>query len=260
MLAVPVGSPGTLQDLPEADAVVAVEQPPDFRAVGFHYEDFSPTERRQVVVLLDRAARRVFADDRLAARIDCDVDVELTVDGVALEGHLHLPDPSAAVVVFAHGSGSSRHSPRNRLVADVLYDAGIGTFLLDLLSPSEENDRRFVFDVLLLASGLAAATTWVRGTAGGPGGTGRLLRCQHRCGRRTPGRGRPARRGVGGGVAGWQGEGFIGAYLACEPRRQTQPRPSRVLPKRMSSPEGSDQSHPLDGLHRAAIPDVVYDP
>jgi putative phosphoribosyl transferase len=65
------------------------------------------------------------------------------------------------VVVFAHGSGSSRHSPRNRLVADVLYDAGIGTFLLDLLTPAEEHDRRFVFDVDLLAQRLSAATDWV---------------------------------------------------------------------------------------------------
>ena len=162
VLAVPVGSPATLGDLPEADGVVAVEEPADFRAVGFHYDDFSPTSDDEVVVLLDRAARRVFADDRLAAPVDCDIDVEFTADGVELEGHLHLPDPSSAVVVVAHGSGSSRHSPRNRLVADVLYDAGIGTFLLDLLTPSEENDRRFVFDIELLARRLAAATTWVR--------------------------------------------------------------------------------------------------
>ena len=97
------------------------------------------------------------------SRCDCDIDVEFAAGGVGLQGHLHLPDPSAAVVVFAHGSGSSRHSPRNRLVADVLYDAGIGTFLLDLLTPTEENDRRFVFDIDLLARRLAAATTWVRG-------------------------------------------------------------------------------------------------
>jgi putative phosphoribosyl transferase len=163
VLAVPVGPPGTLHDLAEADAVVAIEQPADFRAVGFHYNDFSPTSDDEVVVLLDRAARRVLDDDLVAEPVDCDIDVEFAADGVVLQGHLHLPDPSAAVVVFAHGSGSSRHSPRNRLVADVLYDAGIGTFLLDLLSLSEENDRRVVFDVGLLARRLAAATTWVRG-------------------------------------------------------------------------------------------------
>ena len=163
VLAVPVGPPGTLHDLPEADAVVAVEQPADFRAVGFHYRDFSPTSDDEVVVLLDRAARRVLDDELVAEPVDCDIDVEFAAEDVVLQGHLHLPDPSAAVVVFAHGSGSSRHSPRNRVVADVLYDAGIGTFLLDLLSPSEENDRRVVFDVGLLAQRLVAATTWVRG-------------------------------------------------------------------------------------------------
>ncbi len=66
------------------------------------------------------------------------------------------------MVVFAHGSGSSRHSPRNRFVADVLYDAGIGTLLLDLLSPGEERDRANVFDIDLLAGRLAGATSWVR--------------------------------------------------------------------------------------------------
>ena len=145
-----------------------------------------------MVVLLDRAARRVLDDDRLAEPVDCDIDVEFAADGVALEGHLHLPDPSAAVVVFAHGSGSSRHSPRNRLVADVLYDAGIGTFLLDLLTPSEENDRRFVFDVDLLARRLVAATTWVRGRHEARDGADRLLRGQHRGRRRPAGRGRPS--------------------------------------------------------------------
>ena len=162
VLAVPVGPPATLRDLPEADAVVAVEEPADFRAVGFHYDDFSPTSDDEVVVLLDRAARRLLDEDRLAEPVDCDIDVEFAADGVVLEGHLHLPDPSSAVVVFAHGSGSSRHSPRNRLVAEVLYDAGIGTFLIDLLTPTEENDRRFVFDIDLLARRLVAATAWVR--------------------------------------------------------------------------------------------------
>ena len=161
VLAVPVGPPGTLRQVPEADAVVAVEEPVDFRAVGSHYVDFSPTSDDDVVVLLDRASRQLLGDNRQAESVDCDIDVEFGVDGVELQGHLHLPEPSPAVVVFAHGSGSSRHSPRNRLVADVLYDAGIGTFLLDLLTPAEEHDRRFVFDVDLLAQRLSAATDWV---------------------------------------------------------------------------------------------------
>jgi pimeloyl-ACP methyl ester carboxylesterase len=64
-------------------------------------------------------------------------------------------------VVFAHGSGSSRHSPRNRYVADVLQQAELGTLLLDLLTPAEERDRANVFDIELLAGRLHRAAAWV---------------------------------------------------------------------------------------------------
>jgi putative phosphoribosyl transferase len=161
LLAVPVGPPGMLRHVPEADVVVAVDEPTDFSAVGSQYVDFTPTSDDEVVVLLDRAARRVMDDNRRTELADCDTDVEIVADGVVLQGHLHLPDPLTALVVFAHGSGSSRHSPRDRLVADVLYDAGIGSLLLDLLTPAEEHDRRFVFDATLLARRLSAATDWV---------------------------------------------------------------------------------------------------
>ena len=65
------------------------------------------------------------------------------------------------MVLFAHGSGSSRNSPRNRFVADVLYQAGLGTLLLDLLTPEEELNRTNVFDMELIASRLTAATRWL---------------------------------------------------------------------------------------------------
>jgi len=82
-------------------------------------------------------------------------------------------------VVFAHGSGSSRHSPRNRHVAGVLNDAGLGTLLFDLLTPEEEADRADVFDIGLLAGRLAAVTRWLRAQPRGPR-RHRLLRRQHR--------------------------------------------------------------------------------
>jgi putative phosphoribosyl transferase len=66
------------------------------------------------------------------------------------------------VVLFAHGSGSSRHSPRNRFVASVIYRSGLGTLLLDLLTPDEERDRTRVFDINLLAGRLVAATRWLQ--------------------------------------------------------------------------------------------------
>jgi putative phosphoribosyl transferase len=79
-----------------------------------------------------------------------------------LPGSLCLPG-DRGLVVFAHGSGSSRLSPRNRSVADVLNDAGLATLLFDLLSPSEADDRANVFDAALLATRVLAATRWARG-------------------------------------------------------------------------------------------------
>jgi len=94
------------------------------------------------------------------------VELAIPVGSVLLPGQLVIPTDVSGVVVFAHGSGSSRHSPRNRLVASVLHDAGLGTLLFDLLSPVEELDRTNVFDVDLLAGRLVEATTWLRGRLG----------------------------------------------------------------------------------------------
>lgn len=78
-----------------------------------------------------------------------------------LEGLLVLPSPCRAVVIFAHGSGSSRNSPRNRHVAAALQQAGFGTLLFDLLAESEAGNRDLVFDIELLAKRLLLATKWL---------------------------------------------------------------------------------------------------
>ena len=83
-------------------------------------------------------------------------------DLVRLEGELTIPEGATGVVLFAHGSGSSRLSPRNRLVAQVLQNAGIGTLLLDLLTEEEAADRENVFDIDFLAHRLGDATKWLR--------------------------------------------------------------------------------------------------
>lgn len=81
-----------------------------------------------------------------------------------LEGILGLPDAGArGIVLFAHGSGSSRFSPRNTQVADALREAGLATLLFDLLSEGESADRANVFDIELLANRLIAATEWAQG-------------------------------------------------------------------------------------------------
>lgn len=94
-------------------------------------------------------------------------------DGVVLDGTLEMPVHATGVVLFAHGSGSSRHSPRNVQVAQVLHAAGVGTLLFDLLSETEgsadDYNRELRSDIPLLARRLRAATAWLRGQAGMPG-------------------------------------------------------------------------------------------
>jgi len=80
----------------------------------------------------------------------------------ALQGLLGVPPRAVGLVVFAHGSGSGRLSPRNQHVASALREAGIATLLLDLLTPDEEGDRAKVFDIALLAERLGQATEWAR--------------------------------------------------------------------------------------------------
>jgi len=91
----------------------------------------------------------------MTTRRDRAIGIELPAG--RLEGDLVVPPGAGGLVVFAHGSGSSRHSPRNRLVAGALQDAGFATLLLDLLTPAEAADRDAVFDIGLLATRLDAA-------------------------------------------------------------------------------------------------------
>jgi dienelactone hydrolase len=91
--------------------------------------------------------------------------VQLAVDGVVLHADLTLPDGATGLVAFAHGSGSGRFSPRNREVAGVLHAAGLGTLLLDLLTPEEEavdlETRRVRFDIPLLGHRMIGAVDWL---------------------------------------------------------------------------------------------------
>jgi len=88
---------------------------------------------------------------------------EVTIPPVGLSGSLHIPRAAHAVVVFAHGSGSSRLSPRNRAVAQALNGHGFATLLFDLLTEDEEADRANVFDIPLLAARLIDVMRWLDG-------------------------------------------------------------------------------------------------
>ena len=150
----------------EADECIALDTPEPFWAVGQFYSDFSQTSDDEVVECLTRAAEGTLEAASTAAVEDDppprDEEVEISAGSVRLAGHLAVPDPAMGLVVFAHGSGSSRHSPRNRYVAAALNEAGLGTLLFDLLTTTEEHDRANVFDVGLLAGRLVEATRWLR--------------------------------------------------------------------------------------------------
>ena len=88
--------------------------------------------------------------------------VRIPADNVTLAGELSLPPGASGVVVFAHGSGSSRHSPRNVFVARALQSAGLGTLLFDLLTQAEDTDYETRFDIPLLTRRLIAATQWLQ--------------------------------------------------------------------------------------------------
>lgn len=170
VLAVPVAPPGWEERIRgAADELICVETPAPFFAIGQFYADFSQTSDEEVIACLRRAGAVPVALPVNVAGDDAPVgnsEVTVRAGRLALGGQLSVPEAASGVVVFAHGSGSSRHSPRNRHVASVLNRAGLGTLLFDLLTPLEEVDRANVFDVELLAGRLVQATDWLRHEAG----------------------------------------------------------------------------------------------
>lgn len=173
VLAVPVGAASTLEELAfVADEVVCLHPEESFFAVGQWYEDFAPTTDDDVIGWLDRAkAERVGKTAKSQrrwphARGPTRRNVQVPLGARFLEGQLEVPNHARGLVLFAHGSGSGRRSPRNQFVARELQKEGLATLLFDLLSQEEEvidsMTGHLRFDVELLASRLAAATDWVR--------------------------------------------------------------------------------------------------
>ena len=152
--AVPVASPDSLEKVrTHADEVVCLDAPdclprrgpvlPRLRAGG------GPGSRR-------RAGREVTAMKAGNERL-----VRIPSGSVLLEGMLELPKDAQGVVLFAHGSGSSRHSPRNNFVAAKLREAGLGTLLIDLLTAEEDQDYERRFDIALLVERLHDSVRWL---------------------------------------------------------------------------------------------------
>jgi putative phosphoribosyl transferase len=173
VLAVPVAAPDVLEELAHDAEVRCLRAPHDLWAVGRWYRDFSQTSDEEVVALMERARHRgpepVGAVPDVADSVSPDSnedEVALETGGVSLTGNVSTPGIPQGVVVFAHGSGSSRHSPRNRFVAGRLNQAGLTTVLFDLLTPQEELDRGNVFDIERLAARLLGVTRWLAGRHG----------------------------------------------------------------------------------------------
>jgi putative phosphoribosyl transferase len=167
VVATPVAPAHTVDELHgDADDVFCVDTPRPFRAIGLFYDDFTQTSDEEVSRLLAAAANRtggVKAEDDSATE---DEEVEVAIGPIRLAGHLTIPERPSGIVVFAHGSGSGRHSPRNRFVAGMLNQAGLGTLLFDLLTLREEQDRSNVFDIPKLGTRLAQVTDWLRAHLG----------------------------------------------------------------------------------------------
>ncbi|HEX2081400.1 MAG TPA: phosphoribosyltransferase family protein [Longimicrobium sp.] len=172
IIAVPVAAGQTCDEFRgEVDDVVCTATPEPFYGVGMWYEDFSQTSDAEVHDLLARAKR---ADEGAAgsgamegpARAAVERTVEISAGSVTLEGDLVVPANAAGVVLFAHGSGSSRFSSRNRYVARELNAAGLGTLLIDLLTREEEGVDQYTahlrFDIGMLAERLTGAIAWLR--------------------------------------------------------------------------------------------------
>jgi putative phosphoribosyl transferase len=130
--------------------------PRDFRAVGLWYDDFTPTGDGEVIAALSPRRMSLGADAAAAARSA----VVVPVEGAELKGFLDVPARPRGLVVFVHGSGSGRLSPRNQAVSAALNRRGFATLLFDLLTETETGDRANVFDIDLLARRLHTATEW----------------------------------------------------------------------------------------------------
>lgn len=161
VVAVPVGSPHACRALHRhADEVVCLFAPEGFRAVGEFYEDFRQLTDAEVRAILTETAG---GELRAGAESGSSEEVELELDGHRLDARITTPAAARGLVIFAHGSGSSHRSPRNRKVAATLHEAGLATLLFDLLDEREARLRELVFDVELLATRLLAVTRWAQG-------------------------------------------------------------------------------------------------
>jgi putative phosphoribosyl transferase len=157
VIAVPVAPEDVLPAIEQdADLVVCLRPEKRFRGVGGFYDDFHQLTDEETIGLLREAWSEAPSEaSSVVSKRAC------TIPPHGLAGEQRVPPQPRGIVLFAHGSGSSRLSPRNIAVADALNARGFATLLFDLLSPAEAHDRLNVFDIPLLAERLIEATLWI---------------------------------------------------------------------------------------------------
>ncbi|SDZ06922.1 Erythromycin esterase homolog [Jannaschia faecimaris] len=160
VVALPVAPKPALDEISgQSDDVVCLKPVTAFRGVGGFYRDFRQLSDEETVALLCQVPSDSIRTAKARATGTHKRNVEIPPLG--LPGDLTVPPDPRGIVIFAHGSGSSRRSPRNVYVADKLNANGFATLLFDLLSPEEGKNRRNVFDIPLLADRVVEASMWV---------------------------------------------------------------------------------------------------
>jgi putative phosphoribosyl transferase len=163
IVAVPVAPPRAAQKIsPYVDEYICLQTPAQFQAVGQFYQDFTEVTHEDVLQLLAaRAPEQKPPGPEGLPRHAVAQAVDIPVGEVVLAGNLQVPAKASGLVVFSHGSGSSRHSPRNRYVAQGLEDIGFGTLLFDLLTEGEDAVYQNRFNIELLTQRLISVTQWL---------------------------------------------------------------------------------------------------
>ena len=155
--AVPVAASESLAQVrAHADETICLSTPEPFHAVGMSYEQFAAVDDADVMHALQSKDMDSSVPTGTRSRL-----LQIPANGVLLDADLVVPDAPVGLVLFAHGSGSSRRSVRNRQVADQLQRHGIATVLMDLLSAEEDADRSARFDIRLLSERLQAALDFI---------------------------------------------------------------------------------------------------
>jgi len=156
VVALPVAPKSALQDIyDQADDIICVHPVTAFLGVGAFYRDFHQLSDDEMVMLLNSVGT---ASSQVAQSIH---KRQVAIPPLGLTGDLAVPKAPRGIILFAHGSGSSRRSPRNTYVAEKFNDEGFATLLFDLLTPEEGKDRRNVFDIPLLADRVVEASMWI---------------------------------------------------------------------------------------------------